>query len=130
MAVFVQQQLAWSLQQPVDQMDSERPLTSFGVDSLLAIELKTTLEDNLDIDLPLTTLLESPYHSGTKPTACHLAKHLNRNQQSRYPSSRQSASTVPAISWAASHLVSVSTRARESRIQHCSRLANPRRYRS
>ena len=59
-AAYLQQQLAAILQQPADQIELERPLTSFGLDSLLAIELKTTLDDGLQIELPIADLLESP----------------------------------------------------------------------
>lgn len=60
LAHFLQQQLAAMMQQPANSFALERPLTSYGLDSLLAIELKTTLEESLQIQLPITTLLDSP----------------------------------------------------------------------
>ncbi len=59
-ASYLQQKLALLLHQPAAQIDRARPLASFGLDSLLAIELKTAVEDTLHIDLPLADLLESP----------------------------------------------------------------------
>ncbi|MCC6605390.1 MAG: amino acid adenylation domain-containing protein [Anaerolineae bacterium] len=59
-AHYLQHKLAHLLRQPAAQIERERPLATFGLDSLLAIELKTAVEDALHLDLPLADLLESP----------------------------------------------------------------------
>ena len=38
----------------------DQPLTSMGIDSLMAIELKNTVESKLDVNLPIATLLQGP----------------------------------------------------------------------
>ncbi len=60
LANYLQHQLAHLLRQSAQQIDPQRPLAAFGVDSLTAIELKTAVEDALQIELPLADLLESP----------------------------------------------------------------------
>ncbi|MAT97570.1 MAG: hypothetical protein CL608_10545 [Anaerolineaceae bacterium] len=59
-ANYLQHQVASLLRQPVEQIKPERPLASYGLDSLKAIELKTAVEDALQIELPIADLLESP----------------------------------------------------------------------
>lgn len=59
-ALYLQQYLAGLLHQAVDHIELEPPLAAFGLDSLLAIELKTAVEDTLQINLPIADLLESP----------------------------------------------------------------------
>src|SRR5690606_18616436 len=60
LTTYLQQQLALLLRQPAERIERDRPLAAFGLDSLLAIELKTAVEEALDIDLPIASLLESP----------------------------------------------------------------------
>ncbi len=45
---------------PVDKIKLDQPLTSLGIDSLMAIELKNTVESKLDVNLPIATLLQGP----------------------------------------------------------------------
>ncbi|MCA9942027.1 MAG: amino acid adenylation domain-containing protein, partial [Anaerolineales bacterium] len=59
-ANYLQHQLAITLRQPAAQIEQERPLASYGLDSLMAIELKTAVEDSLKVELPIADLLESP----------------------------------------------------------------------
>jgi len=42
------------------QINHTHALTQFGVDSLMAIELKNTVESNLGVNVPITTLLQGP----------------------------------------------------------------------
>ena len=59
-AVFCQQQLAIMLRQPARQIDKERPLASYGLDSLMAIELKTAVLKTASHRTALADLLEAP----------------------------------------------------------------------
>jgi thioesterase domain-containing protein/acyl carrier protein len=43
-----------------DQLDVDQPLTAFGLDSLMALELKNNLEGRLSFTLPMAKLLEGP----------------------------------------------------------------------
>ena len=70
-ANYLQHQLAILLRQPAAQIEQERPLASYGLDSLLAIELKTAVEDALEIELPIADLLESPTHPAAKRAVAH-----------------------------------------------------------
>ncbi|HVG10832.1 MAG TPA: non-ribosomal peptide synthase/polyketide synthase, partial [Thermoanaerobaculia bacterium] len=55
---FLRQEAARALRLPVAQVDPDLPLAAHGLDSLGAIELKAALEAGLEIELPLTELLE------------------------------------------------------------------------
>ncbi len=41
-------------------METNQPLSTFGLDSLLALELKNNLEGRLDFTLPMAKLMEGP----------------------------------------------------------------------
>ena len=41
-------------------LETDRPLSTFGLDSLLALELKNNLESRLDFTLPMAKLMEGP----------------------------------------------------------------------
>ena len=42
------------------ELDAQQPLNTLGIDSLMAVELKTNLETRLAIDLPMAQFLEGP----------------------------------------------------------------------
>jgi acyl transferase domain-containing protein/acyl-CoA synthetase (AMP-forming)/AMP-acid ligase II/pimeloyl-ACP methyl ester carboxylesterase len=66
---WLTQQLATVLQLPVDQIDPETPFSSFGLDSLQAVQLSAQLEDWLGVPLAPTLIYDYP-------TIAALAAHL------------------------------------------------------
>ena len=56
--MMVADEAARVLRLPAAGMDRHRPLAEFGMDSLMAIELRLAIETRLRIDLPLMTLTE------------------------------------------------------------------------
>ncbi len=57
---YLAQVLAKVIKIPASQINHEQPLTQFGIDSLMAIELKNTVESQLQISVPIATLLKGP----------------------------------------------------------------------
>ncbi len=57
---YIQSELARIMSFEPDQLDVDQPLTAFGLDSLMALELKNNLEARLDFTLPMAKLLEGP----------------------------------------------------------------------
>ncbi len=60
-----------------DRLDSDKPLLSLGVDSLMAVELRNWLEGELLVDLPIVELMRSPSVSGLAEL---LAQRLERGR--------------------------------------------------
>ncbi|HEV2704400.1 MAG TPA: AMP-binding protein, partial [Pyrinomonadaceae bacterium] len=58
-AAYVRAQVASKLGVAADEIDAHQPLTRFGIDSLLAVELSHELETTLGVALPLVSLLQS-----------------------------------------------------------------------
>ncbi len=57
---YIQAELARIMSFEPEQLDVEQPLTAFGLDSLMALELKNNLESRLAFTLPMAKLLEGP----------------------------------------------------------------------
>ncbi|MEX2171919.1 MAG: SDR family NAD(P)-dependent oxidoreductase [Pirellulales bacterium] len=57
---FVRGELARIMGVEADQLDTQQPLAAFGLDSLMALELKNNLEGRLAFTLPMAKLLEGP----------------------------------------------------------------------
>jgi len=57
---YIRAELARIMSFDPDQLDVEQPLTAFGLDSLMALELKNNLESRLAFNLPMAKLLEGP----------------------------------------------------------------------
>jgi acyl carrier protein len=57
---FLKEQMARVLRSSVDKIDLHVPLTSLGIDSLMAVELKNRVETDLEFALPVTALLQGP----------------------------------------------------------------------
>jgi acyl transferase domain-containing protein/thioesterase domain-containing protein/acyl carrier protein len=57
---YIQNELARIMSFEPDQLDVSQPLAAFGLDSLMALELKNNLEARLDFTLPMAKLLEGP----------------------------------------------------------------------
>ncbi|MBN8226734.1 amino acid adenylation domain-containing protein [Corallococcus macrosporus] len=57
-AVFLQEQAAQVLRLPTAQVDANKPLHAYGVDSLMAVDFKSAVDAGLGIDLPLSDVLQ------------------------------------------------------------------------
>ena len=57
---FLREQIARVLRASPDKIDVHQPLTSLGIDSLMAVELKNRVETEMGIALPVTALLQGP----------------------------------------------------------------------
>ncbi len=57
---YIQQELARIIGVASETLETDRPLSTFGLDSLLALELKNNLESRLDFTLPMAKLMDSP----------------------------------------------------------------------
>jgi len=60
------------LEVPVDELDPQRPISSYGLDSISAVTLSVQLEEELDIELDTAVLWE-------RPTLDSLAEHLTES---------------------------------------------------
>lgn len=58
--LYLQEQTARIVHLAPSLVDGQRPLTAFGLDSLMAIELKNEIETSLAIELPMVTFLQGP----------------------------------------------------------------------
>jgi acyl carrier protein len=56
----LQQQVARVLRLPVSRLDVQRPLSTLGIDSLMAVELKNRIEGDLQLTLPLIQVIQGP----------------------------------------------------------------------
>jgi acyl transferase domain-containing protein/thioesterase domain-containing protein/acyl carrier protein len=57
---YIQQELARIMGVATETLETDRQLSTFGLDSLLALELKNNLESRLDFTLPMAKLMEGP----------------------------------------------------------------------
>jgi len=57
---YIQQELARIMGVAPETLETDRQLSTFGLDSLLALELKNNLESRLDFTLPMAKLMEGP----------------------------------------------------------------------
>lgn len=57
---YIRQQLSRIMGIEPESLQTDRPLSTFGLDSLLALELKNNLETRLDFTLPMAKLMEGP----------------------------------------------------------------------
>ncbi len=55
---YFRQQLAQVLKLPPNRIDPRQPITNLGLDSILAIELKNNIEQQLAVELPVAWLIE------------------------------------------------------------------------
>jgi acyl carrier protein len=57
---YLTERVSSVLRLPMERMDIQQPLTALGLDSLMAIELKNSLEHELEIRIPIVTFLQGP----------------------------------------------------------------------
>ena len=57
---YIRDELARIMGVESENLDADKPLSTFGLDSLLALELKNNLEGRLDFTLPMAKLMEGP----------------------------------------------------------------------
>jgi myxalamid-type polyketide synthase MxaB len=57
---YIRTELARIMGVATESLEADRPLSTFGLDSLLALELKNNLEGRLDFTLPMAKLMEGP----------------------------------------------------------------------
>jgi NADPH:quinone reductase-like Zn-dependent oxidoreductase/thioesterase domain-containing protein/acyl carrier protein len=57
---YIRQELARIIGVDPSGLETDQPLSTFGLDSLLALELKNNLESRLDFVLPMSKLMEGP----------------------------------------------------------------------
>ena len=57
---YFARQLGVILSLPADSLDPAEPLASFGLDSLMAIELKNSIEAKLDVTIPISRFIDDP----------------------------------------------------------------------
>ncbi|MFY0566445.1 condensation domain-containing protein [Archangium lansingense] len=58
--LHIQEQASHVLRVPTSQLDANKPLYAFGMDSLMAVDLKSTVESSLGIEMPLSDVMQGP----------------------------------------------------------------------
>jgi surfactin synthase thioesterase subunit/acyl carrier protein len=58
--IYLREQVARVLRIAASELSVQQPLKSVGLDSLMAIELKNLVEQNLEVEIPAAKLLEGP----------------------------------------------------------------------
>ncbi len=88
LAAYIQERAAQTLRVPVSQLDAQESLTNLGIDSLIAVELRNWVRNDLDVDVPMEHFL-------TTPTLNDLAAAINDQWVSVSPG--QSDAVAPAV---------------------------------
>jgi surfactin synthase thioesterase subunit/acyl carrier protein len=78
LVAYMQERTAHTLRIPVEQLDEQASLHQLGMDSLMAVELRTWVRNDLDVDLPVEHVL-------TMPTIHELAAAINHQLTSISP---------------------------------------------
>lgn len=60
LAAYIQERAAQTLRVPVAQLDAQESLTNLGIDSLIAVELRNWVRNDLDVDVPMEHFLTTP----------------------------------------------------------------------
>jgi acyl carrier protein len=66
------------LEVPAEELDSRRPISSYGLDSISAVTLSVELEEELDIELDTAVLWDRPTLESLTE---HLTESLNRDRK-------------------------------------------------
>lgn len=73
------------LEVPPDELDSQRTISSYGLDSISAVTLSVQLEEELGVELDTAVLWDRPT---LESLAEHLAEKLNASGLTRLPEAR------------------------------------------
>ncbi|MEM7343613.1 MAG: beta-ketoacyl reductase, partial [Chloroflexota bacterium] len=76
---YLQEQVADTLDYPADQIDLNQPLTTIGFDSLMFINLRNRISHTLNVDLPMSTLLQD---ATIESLARYIEPYLTQTNQS------------------------------------------------
>jgi len=96
-ADYIRQQLSRIMGIEPESLRADRPLSTFGLDSLLALELKNNLETRLDFTLPMAKLMEGPsIASLAEDIARLIASEADVTQQVEVKISRDASIRAPA----------------------------------
>ncbi len=60
LVAYIQERTAQTLRVPVAQLDEQESLSQLGIDSLIAVELRTWVRNDLDLDVPVEHFLTTP----------------------------------------------------------------------
>ena len=82
LVVHLRQRVASTMGIPASTVDADRPLTTLGLDSIHSIELKSVLEEELGVNLPLPLLLDS---AGIGQLATRVLEELNAPSPAQPP---------------------------------------------
>ena len=85
---YIQAEIARVLRMDPSRIDPAKRLTSLGLDSLMAYELKARIESDLGVGLPMVKLVGGP-------SICELAAYLLSQLESASPSGATSAGELP-----------------------------------
>jgi acyl transferase domain-containing protein/NADPH:quinone reductase-like Zn-dependent oxidoreductase/NAD(P)-dependent dehydrogenase (short-subunit alcohol dehydrogenase family)/acyl carrier protein len=66
------EKLAKILRLPTDQLDVHKPVIEMGLDSLMALEMKTRIQTDLEVSVPLLAFLQNPSLAGITTQVLHL----------------------------------------------------------
>jgi surfactin synthase thioesterase subunit/acyl carrier protein len=91
LVAYLQERIAHTLRVPVAQLDEQVSLHQLGMDSLMAVELRTWVRNDIDVDLPVEHVL-------TTPTIRDLATAINHQLASVAPGAPQTVAR-PTSSW-------------------------------
>ena len=69
---YIRDELARIMGVAPEGLEADQPLSTFGLDSLLALELKNNLESRLDFTLPMAKLMEGPSIASLAARRCGL----------------------------------------------------------
>ncbi|WP_375773038.1 amino acid adenylation domain-containing protein [Archangium gephyra] len=58
--LHIQEQASRVLRIPTSQLDTSKPLYAFGMDSLMAVDLKSSVESGLGVEMPLSDVMQGP----------------------------------------------------------------------
>jgi acyl transferase domain-containing protein/acyl carrier protein len=83
----MQENVAHVLRLPVEQVDSRQPLTDMGIDSLMALELRNRIKNQLNVAVPVVRFLEDV-------TLLDLVEHVTEKMQSVEASEKSTSDEV------------------------------------